>query len=144
MKPEIEIITEHTKKQLKVNEFVLTASDNDFKTIKSAEIDCKKNISYWQNESRFNEMKWQIVPAPCAVNRFSWRALLTHRVCVECGREMDESEHNYGTDETAGNIQVCLQCYDLAQQENNSFVEPNGMPTLKGATAMFNAIEKSN
>ena len=63
---------------------------------------------------------------------------LNSRKCVECGRIMDEDEHNYGTDEEAGNIQVCLQCYELAQDEQST----SGVPTLKQATAMFNALEK--
>ena len=34
--------------------------------------------------------------------------------CVECGREMDEMEHNYGTDE----MLCCIQCYNEAQGSN--------------------------
>jgi hypothetical protein len=47
------------------------------------------------------------------------------RFCVECGRQMAEMEHNYGTDETCGNIQVCIQCFnaDKLQEETEDRVE---------------------
>jgi len=35
-------------------------------------------------------------------------------VCIECGKEMDLMEHNYGTDE----ILVCTHCYNDAQINN--------------------------
>jgi hypothetical protein len=57
---------------------------------------------------------------------------------------MSESAHNYGTNEEAGNIQVCLICSDLAEHEQEYTVKSNGMPTLAGATAMFNALEKAD
>lgn len=37
------------------------------------------------------------------------------RRCFECGRIMGEDEHNYGTNEEAGNVQVCIHCSATAQ-----------------------------
>jgi len=34
-------------------------------------------------------------------------------VCASCGKEMDEVEHNYGTDE----ILCCIHCYNDAQTD---------------------------
>lgn len=35
--------------------------------------------------------------------------------CVECGREMDDMEHNYGTD----TMPCCIQCYVEASNMNH-------------------------
>lgn len=33
--------------------------------------------------------------------------------CAECGKEMDDMEHNYGTED----ILICIHCYQLAQDK---------------------------
>lgn len=39
---------------------------------------------------------------------------MASNICIECGKEMDESTHNYGTDL----FFCCLDCYTLATMDD--------------------------
>ncbi len=41
----------------------------------------------------------------------------TDETCAECGKEMDVSEHNYGTED----ILVCTHCYHDAQETGENY-----------------------
>ena len=54
---------------------------------------------------------------PCDEGKYFERELVETESCAECGKEMDDMEHNYGTED----IPVCNQCYWESQDPSHDY-----------------------